>query len=245
VSLIAKQEELQQAAFERKKLVKGLEYKTDEELEIEAFEKKMAQLSIFTDEELELVGGRHFQEQQMEQDHQEKLRDIRGRGLRTLTDFTRAGFQQQAKTVFEELANITAGVAQHNRALFEINKVAGIANAIIHAYEGISLTMAKYPYPLNIAMAAAHGLAAFAQVQAIRSAQFGDGGGGAAPSLAGGTAAPPVTPVDAGGRASSGRGPTTIIQLHGGEVFSRDQVRGLIEQIAEDTRDGGTVLLAN
>lgn len=129
--------------------------------------------------------------------HEARMLALQQKHLTAAQRFTALSYKDQAKTIFGELANITAGVAQHNKALFEINKVAGIANAIINAYEGISLTMSKYPYPLNIAMAAMHGVAAFAQVQAIRSQSFG-GGGGAAPSLAGSTAAAPVSVVNSG-----------------------------------------------
>lgn len=198
----------------------------------------------FSEAELEALGGLHSVKEEMEQDHQNRLIEIRGRAIATAAQFTRAGYAQQAKTIFAELANITAGVAQHNRAMFEINKVSGIANAIINAYEGISKTLATYPYPLNIAMAAAHAAAAFAQVNAIRSASFGGGGG--APSLAGGTAATPVTPVSSGAPAGGGgdrRGPDTVIHLHG-ERFGRKEVRDLLEQINEEIRDGGRLVLA-
>src|SRR5690606_1551651 len=111
--------------------------------------------------------------------------------------FQQMSSKDKVKTVSGELADITSGVAQHNKAMFRLNQAAGISNAIISAYEGISKTLSAYPYPINIGMAAAHGVAAFAQVNAIRSQSFGSGGG-AAPSLAGGTPATPVTPVQSG-----------------------------------------------
>lgn len=215
--------------------------KTEEELEMESHKLRLSDLQDYLDQELEFMGGRHHVEEVMEQNHQEKLRQIRQHGLNTINAFTKASWQQQAKTIFGELANITAGVAQNNRTMFEINKVAGIANAIINAYEGISLTMAKYPFPLNIAMAAAHGLAAFAQVQAIKNASFGGGG---APSIAGSTAAPAVSPVDTGGGGGSTKsgGQTTVIQLHG-DVFGVKQLRSLFDSINEQSPDGSKIVL--
>lgn len=121
--------------------------------------------------------------QNLELQHQEKLSAITLKGLSERQKFQRAGLRAQATTIFGELASITQGVAQSNRQLFEINKVSGIANAILSAYEGISKTLSKYPYPLNIAMAAAHGAAAFAQVRAIQNTTFT--GGGTAPSVSG------------------------------------------------------------
>jgi hypothetical protein len=168
-----------------------------------------------------------------------KAGNIAAKGEIERRKFAALSMAGQAKDIFGYMADITAGVSQHNRALFEINKVAGIANAIINAYEGISLTLAKYPYPYNIGLAALHAAAAFAQVSAIASTSFGAGGG--APSLSGGTPAPPVTPVTDG--TPSGGGQTTIINLQG-ETFGRKQVRELIEQINEQSRDGGRIVIA-
>lgn len=162
--------------------------------------------------------------------------------------FEQKSMKDRVKTVGGELANLTAGVAQHSRTMFNINKAAGIANAIINAYEGISLTMAKYPYPINVALAAAHGAAAFAQVAAIRSAQF-QGGGGAAPSIAGSTAAPAVSPVSSGTPGASGGNAldrtVTIVGLDEGALFSGGRVRGLIEAINEEVRNGARIRVAS
>lgn len=130
--------------------------------------------------------------------------------MTAIEKFQRMSYTKQAQTVFGALSNITAGVSQHNRKMFELNKAAGIGMALVNAYEGISLTLKSYPYPWNIAMAAAHGIAAFAQVNAIRSQSFG-GGGGAAPSIAGSTAAPPVSPVSGGAPGGGSGGSMTKI----------------------------------
>jgi hypothetical protein len=217
--------------------------KSAEDLENEAHAAKLAQLAEFSDAELAALGGRQAAEQQMEEEHQNRLIQIRSQGLNTLTAFNKASWGDQAKTIFGEMANITAGVAQHNRTLFEINKVAGIANATINAYEGISRTLSKYPYPINVGLAALHAAAAFAQVSAIASTSFGGGGGGAAPSIAGGTPATPVSPVsDGGGGGGSSGGQTTVVSISG-DVFDAKSVRALLEKIAENTRDGGKVVI--
>lgn len=198
----------------------------------------------FTDAELEQLGGIQAVKEQMEQDHQQRLLRIKSQSLKTASEFTKAGYMQQAKTIFGELANITQGVAQHNRAMFEANKAAGIANAIINAYEGISLTLSTYPFPLNIAMAAAHGLAAFAQIQQIRSTSFDSGGG--APSIAGSTAAPAVSDVGSGsagggGNGGGNRGATTIVL--NGDKFDRKSVRALLDSVNDGFSDGGRLII--
>lgn len=174
---------------------------------------------------------------------QEDLARIERDGIQSRMDWEKATSKQRVKSVFADLAQMTAGVAQHSRALFNINKVAGIANAIINTSEGITKALSAYPPPLSFAMAAAQAAAGFAQVNAIRSTSFG--GGGSAPSVAG-TPAPPVTPVGggAGGSGEGGRssGISTIINLHG-ETFGRDQLRKLVDEINENARDGGRIIV--
>ncbi len=77
-----------------------------------------------------------------------------------------------------------------SKKLFQIGKVAAIANATINTFEGITKTLAKYPGPLGIALAVAQGAAGFAQIQAINGTQFSGGnptgsvtGGGAGSGL--------------------------------------------------------------
>ena len=181
---------------------------------------------------------------EIEEQKQRDLERIERSGIQSRMDWERATSRQRVRQVFGDLEDITAGVSQHNKALFQINKISGIANAVINAYEGISLTMAKYPYPLNIGMAAAHAAAAFAQVRAISSASFGGGGAGAAPSVAGSTPAQPVTPVPAAGQRQAGQ--TIVIKgLSPGDIFSGKQVRKLFEQFEEETRNGGRLVFAD
>jgi hypothetical protein len=177
-----------------------------------------------------------------EKRYSEEITKIRQKNMSEMEKFTAMSYKKQAQTIFAELSNITAGVSSNNKTMFEMNKAAGIANAIVSAYEGISRTMAKYPYPISIGMAAAQAAAAFAQVRAISSQSFNaGGGGGAAPSLAGGTAATPVSPVSGGVPGDAfGGGQVVSINLQG-EVFGREQVRGLIGQINEAISDGAVL----
>lgn len=127
-------------------------------------------------------------------EQQEKINSILRKGLSDREKFVLLSAKAQTKTVVGELVNMTAGIAQHSRAAFEVNKAASIANAAINAHEGASQSLAKYPWPLAGVMAGLHYAAGLSQVNAIRSASFSGGGGGAAPS-ASTTPATPVTPV--------------------------------------------------
>lgn len=130
--------------------------------------------------------------EQAELQHQARLGNIVAQGTLARQRFMQMSARQQTQTVLQEMLAMTNGVATQNRALFEINKVAGIANAVVNTYEGVSRTMAKYPYPFNLPMAALHLASGLAQVAAIKNAQFGTST--SAPSIGGG-AAVPVTNV--------------------------------------------------
>src|SRR5690606_24186815 len=184
--------------------------------------------------------------QALEEKHLAKIAEMRKKGMSDLEKFTNASYSKQAGMISGYLADITAGVARENKAMFELNKAAGIANAIVSAYEGISKTLGAYPFPINVALAAAHAVAAFAQVRAIASQSF-NGGGSAAPSLAGGTPATPVTPVSGGTPQSGSGGGGSLLTVEGvspDALFSGRTVRALAERLAEHQRDGGAVVFA-
>lgn len=216
----------------------------EDELEVARHEEKMEALRAALEEELILQEEYDILKQELEEKHLAKIAELRKKGMSDLEKFTNASYSKQAGMIAGYLADITAGVARENKAMFELNKAAGIANAIVSAYEGISKTLGAYPYPINIALAAAHAAAAFAQVSAIKSQSFSSGGG-AAPSLAGGTPATPVTPVNGGTPQSAGGGSLLTVEgISPDALFSGRTVRALAERLAEHQRDGGTVVFA-
>jgi len=86
--------------------------------------------------------------------------------------------------------------------MFEGNKTAAIAQAVLSAGEGIARTMGAYPFPFNLAMAGLHAAAAVQQIASIQSTTKNSTSVGAVPS-AGGAAAPSATP---------GQGVTIVLQ---------------------------------
>jgi hypothetical protein len=219
---------------------------TEDELEVARHEQQLEDLRIALEEELILEEEYQILKQALEEKHLAKIAEMRKKGMSDLEKFTNSSYAKQAGMISGYLADITAGVARENKAMFELNKAAGIANAIVSAYEGISKTLGAYPFPINVALAAAHAVAAFAQVRAIASQSF-SGGGTAAPSLAGGTPATPVTPVSGGTPQSAGGGGGSLLTVEGvspDALFSGRTVRALAERLAEHQRDGGTVAFA-
>lgn len=243
-----KEEEERKRKLEQIETLRG-DLLTEEEALWESYERKLALLDEARKLESEKTAQWDELQQRAWKEHSEALVRIRKEKMTELEKFMAMSFGRQTATVLGELESLTAGVAQHNKTLFNINKVAGIANAIVKAYEGIALTMSKYPYPLNIGMAALHAAAAFAQVDAIRRTSFEGGGAGAAPSIAGSTAAQPVSPVGGGASGGGQQAPggldqtITVQGLSGSALFTGDRMKELVEQLLEYQRQGARVVL--
>ena len=168
----------------------------------------------------------------------------RKRELSALEKFNALSWDNQVKQVSGSLLNMTRGVSQSSKTMFRINKAAGITNAIINTSQGVTQALAAYPPPLSFAMAAAQLAAGIAQVQAIRSTSFGSG---TAPSAAGtGAGAAPVatTPAAAPSEASAQGASETrniTINFEGSGLYSKDDIRDLIDAINTELGDGATL----
>lgn len=196
--------------------------------------------------EQELITEKEFRTrvQQLEDKHQQKLTEIERRGLSAREKFQRSSMRTQVGTVAGEMENMTASVSQENRAMFEANKAAGIANAIVNTWTGVSKSLAAYPQPLASVMAAAHLASGLAAVNKIRSQSFGGGGGG------GGGGAATQAPSESGGQSTQegtgageqgGADRTISIQGMGaGDLLTKDMVAELAQGIEEAAGDGRT-----
>jgi hypothetical protein len=173
-----------------------------------------------------------------------ELQEIRNREARKAEwerfQFARSTAIKQTQTVIAEAIALTAGVAHQNKVLFKINQVAGIANAIINTYQGVTKTLATYPWPLAGAMAALHLASGLAQVSAIASASFG-GGGGATGGVGGGPAAPPSDLATSfPDQINQPAGPRDIhITIDGTGIMDRDQTESLAQSLRDLIQDGG------
>jgi len=196
-------------------------------------------------EDPEIIYGLQLKEElvRLENQKQYELWWIRANSQKSYAKFLAQTTKAQTKQVVGELVNMTQGVAQQNRAMFEINKVAGIANAVINTYQGVTNALAAYPPPLSFAMAAAQMAAGMAQVSAIKSTSFGGGGG--APSLAGSGGAVPTIAVDQQGATVEEAAPQTQVTVNiSGGVHDSNAVRDLIAAIDDELGDG-VILEAN
>lgn len=152
--------------------------------------------------------------------------------------FAEMSTTSQTKHVVGQAIEITRGVTGESKKLFKINQLAGIVNATINTYEGVTKALAAYPPPYNFGMAALVLSAGLAQVSAIKSASFGGGGGGGG-SLAGGST-PPTPPSDFATPVPDRFGGQEIkITIDGTGVLTRDQADTIATSLREYIADGG------
>lgn len=140
-------------------------------------------LGILTDDELEAARAQREQMLTFEQRYQKELTSIANNAAYERFKFSKMTSAQQTKFVIGQAVAMTQGVAQTSRTMFKINKAAGIANAVINTYQGVTNALAQFPPPVSFVMAGLQLAAGLAQVSAIKNTSFGTGN--AAPSLAG------------------------------------------------------------
>jgi hypothetical protein len=215
-------------------------FMSQREIENKGYEDRKNALEVFINAQGEAYALGARLREQLEADHQAKLGSLEAQGAQQRFKLEQMTLREQASFYFGTLASITAAGAQHNRTLFELNKVASIANAVISTYEGATKAL-SWGWPLGPIFAGIITAAGAANIAVIAGTQFGSGT--SAPSIGGGTAIP-TTPA-AGSPATPVSGQTTTIVLQGGDnaMFSRKQLRDLFDQINESNRDGARIIV--
>jgi hypothetical protein len=173
-----------------------------------------------------------------------KINALQAKGVLSAEAASRAHIMAAASVAnqYGELASVVGGALS---TIFEDNKAVAIAMAIVNTFQAITAALAQYPPPFSFAMAAAQAAAGFAQVMKIKSttastksgsASLGGGGSRRTPAVGGGNA------PHAGGGGAGQR--AVAITLTGSGRYSRQEVRGLLEQIIEAQGDGAKLILA-
>lgn len=143
--------------------------------------------------------------------------------------------------VFTNLASL---MNTKSKTLFKIGKVAAISSALVNTYQAVTKTMAETPYPWNIPLAAAQGVAGMVQVNKIRSTSFGGGGG---VSVGGGAAAsaPNTTSLSPGDFIAGQQQQAPTVQelrvVVDGDGPHSEGMRKFAENLAETIKDMGGV----
>jgi TP901 family phage tail tape measure protein len=179
----------------------------------------------------------------LQQQKEAEITQLFRRGAFIREQFETASAKNRTVGVLGELERMTAGIAQHNKTAFNINKAAAIASALVALPAHVSETMSKFPFPYSVAMGALAAAASLAQINAIRSASFEGGGGGTTPSAAGST--PTINGNPVGGPSApppdltTGRAQGSQIQIivAGNNVMGDNAVQDFAERLRDMVND--------
>jgi hypothetical protein len=177
--------------------IRNVELENMTEMDLIRFHLSEKMSALDTARANDLISAEFYAQQRylLEVRAQAGLGDASAQGILARRQFEQLNAQQQLQFAFGQMAQMTAGVATHSRAMFNINKVAALSEMAVSLPKGVEKTWDSYPYPWNIPMAALHLVAGLARIAQVRSASFG--GATSAPSIGGGTAIP-VTPALSG-----------------------------------------------
>jgi hypothetical protein len=225
-------DEVNKAAEDRQKELDTLREKLATETEIEEAEyaRRMALLNGMKDEEFAFDGERYELQQRAEKEHQDRMRSI-----------TTDALQKRLQMTSTILGNMSQLMQSHSKKMFEVGKVAAIANAVVATAQGMAQALKDVPFPLNLAAAAAVGAAGAVQIQNIRSTSFG--GGSAAGGVksvgpgAGGVVPPGGTP--GGGPVKSPQTVKNITII--GSSLNQSATRQMVEELNEAGDDGAVI----
>lgn len=127
--------------------------------------------------------------EQLERDHLQRVYSMNLQSYQDQAKLDESLWQTKTRSAIGGMVQLTQGVAQHSKAMFELNKRAAIADALVNAPAAAS---GAYRFGANIggpvlgaAFAATALYAQQQKIQAIRSTSFQGGGGGTTPSAAG------------------------------------------------------------
>jgi tape measure domain-containing protein len=164
-----------------------------------------------------------------------------------------ANFEKKSATektafVISEAATALTTMGQQNKSAFEAAKALNIANALMNTYMGFTKTLATYPFPINIGLAALTLGAGMAQVAAIRAQTYSGralGGPvqGGTPYMVGERGPELFTPGSSGNitrndQLGGGSGATINFNIQANDAQGFDDLlikrRGMIQQFVRD-----------
>ena len=180
------------------------------------------------------------------QEHQEMLNRIEQDGADARLAIAEREANARRAILSESMSNLSTLMQTGSRELFAIGKAAAISEAIINGQAAVTASYRRGANiggpPVGAAFAATAAAATGVQISRLASTQFGSGTGGA-----------PATGAGAGGGAgipqaaaqTAGREQTLLVQgdFTQDQLFTGSTVRKLIESIAEQQRDGFTVVI--
>ena len=218
----------------------------ESELETHRFMEKLEHLHEMREQEL--IGQEEHNElvRDLAEQHQQRLNEIEARAADERQRIQQEEARQRQAVVNGMMNNLVSLMNSGSKDMFNIGKVAAVAQALLAGREAIVSSYAAGARiggpPLGAAYAATAAAATAAQIASVRSTTFGGGastggstGGGGTSAISQGPQQPQQQPIG---------GTLTVEGVSSSALFSGDAVRELAEELIEFQRRGGQVTLA-
>lgn len=199
------------------------------------FEEELAQLLGFEDAKAQAIAAQDDEFKRRRIEAQFAGNNLAKKAALDLLKFEKGTAVEKSRFILGTAASMTQGLAANSRAFFNINKAAGIANAVINTAEGVTAALKMGPWGIPLAaLIAAQGAA---QVATIASTQFGGGSSGAT-GFGPGTGIPSLAdqgpPRDLPSISADDRNETQIVLvIQGGDSVARAVAENIRVQIDE------------
>lgn len=200
-----------------------------EELLTKQYERDLALLEVYHERQETADKKRTEDRLKLEEEYQRAIGVLRAKEQ-----------QSAVNAVMGGMTSVLSAIGERNKKILRISKIFGAAQALANAYVAASQTLADPTLPWYAKFAAAAAVLAkgIGFVTAIKGVnESGATGGGGGGGGRGSAAAPAVTQ-------EGQRSTAAVINLSGGDMFSRDQVVGLINSINEAMEDGARLRIA-
>lgn len=159
------------------------------------------------------------------------LTQIRAQGRAAEKRFDALSTDLKVQTLLGSMVQMTAGTAQSNKKMFDLNKKLALANAAVSLPDAVIKSFQNGGgYPWGLIPASLMAVTGLAQIKAIKSTTFEGGGGGTTPSAAGST---PTVNGNPTGQGESDR-VVTVRGLDSSQLFSGRQVVDLLNAAMKD-----------
>jgi len=215
------------------------------EIELTAYQDRLALLAEAYEDQQMTEEERRQRELELAEDHASKLAEIERRGAAARSKVSREEARERESQSSKMWNNLTSLMNSGNKELFQIGKVAAIAQATLAGYEAVQDSYkwgAKLGGPaLGAVFAATAAAATAAQIASIKNTQFGGGGG-----VKGGSYSKPTDAIASGPAQAAPQqeqGPAVTINIGDG-LYSGKAVRDLIGAINEAVGDGARLRVA-
>lgn len=173
--------------------------------------------------------------------HNADMLALQTRYEKSMTSIRVKEMQAQSNALLGGAAELFGALGERNKKMLRVSKIIGAAQAMVSTMIGAAKAL-ELAFPFNIGAAMSVIAKGISFVNAIKSTNeagavsTGGGGGGGGASFGAGAGMP------SGG--ASARSTAAVINLSGGDMFSRKQIVDLINSINEAMEDGARIRIA-